>query len=165
VKSNWMFSTTIAAVLLIGTIVGVTNASGQETSSNLLSGAKLWLTAMDKDKDGTVSKEEFTAYMEAQFDKADADHDGTLDRNELEQLRKSFGITTASTQKTSSSTSSGPRLSMTALDKDNDGTASKEEFTAYMRAQFDKADADHDGTLDIKESEQLRKSLGISAKR
>jgi Ca2+-binding EF-hand superfamily protein len=30
--------------------------------------------------------------MEAQFDKADTDHDGTLDRNEVEQLRKNLGI-------------------------------------------------------------------------
>ena len=50
------------------------------------------MTALDKDNDGTVSKQEFIAYMEAQFDKADADHDGTLDRNELEQLRKKLGI-------------------------------------------------------------------------
>jgi len=144
--------------------VGVTNASGQKSSSNQ-SGTKLWLTAMDRDKDGTVSKEEFTAYMQAQFDKADTDNDGTLDRNELGQLQKILGLPTASTQKTSSSTSSGPRLSMTALDKDNDGTVSKQEFIAYMEAQFDKADADHDGTLDRNELEQLRKSLGISAKR
>jgi Ca2+-binding EF-hand superfamily protein len=30
--------------------------------------------------------------MEAQFDKADVDHDGSLDRKELEQLRKNLGI-------------------------------------------------------------------------
>lgn len=143
--------------------MNVTNASGKKSSGNQ-SGTKLWLTAMDKDKDGTVSKEEFTAYMQAQFDKADPDNDGTLDRNELGQLQKILGLPTASTQKTSSSTSSEPRLSMTALDKDNDGTVSKQEFIAYMQAKFDKADADHDGTLDRNELEQLRKSLGISAK-
>jgi Ca2+-binding EF-hand superfamily protein len=91
VKTNPMFAWTVAAVLLMGTIAGISTASGQKTSSSS-SGGKLWLTAMDKDNDGTVSKEEFTAYMEAQFDKADTDHDGTLDTKELEQLRKNLGI-------------------------------------------------------------------------
>jgi hypothetical protein len=49
---------------------------------------------MDTEHDGSVSKQEFTAYMEAQFDKADADHDGTLDGKELEQLRKNLAIAT-----------------------------------------------------------------------
>jgi Ca2+-binding EF-hand superfamily protein len=87
-----MFSSIFAAVLLIGTIVGITAASGQKASTN--SGVKLWMTAMDKDRDGTVSKEEFLTYMEAQFEKADSDHDGTLDAKELEQLRKNLGMAT-----------------------------------------------------------------------
>jgi Ca2+-binding EF-hand superfamily protein len=91
VKTNSIFAWPIAVVLLLGMIAGITIASGQKTSSNS-SGAKLWMAAMDQDRDGTVSKQEFTAYMEAQFDKADADHDGTLDRNEVEQLRKNLGI-------------------------------------------------------------------------
>jgi hypothetical protein len=89
-KTNRLFALAIGAILLIGTIAGMTSASAQKTSNS--STAKLWLTAMDKDNDGTVSKEEFTAYMQAQFDKADVDHDGTLDKNELEQLRKNLGI-------------------------------------------------------------------------
>jgi hypothetical protein len=93
-KRNRMFAWTIGAILLIGTIAGITSASGQKTAVTP-SGAKLWLTAMDTDHDGTVSKEEFTTYMQAQFDKADTDHDGTLDRNELEQLRKNLGIAPA----------------------------------------------------------------------
>jgi hypothetical protein len=91
-KTNRLFALAIGAILLIGTIAGITSASAQKTSNS--STAKLWLTAMDKDNDGTVSKEEFTAYMQAQFDKADTDHDGTLDRTELEQLRKNLGIAT-----------------------------------------------------------------------
>jgi Ca2+-binding EF-hand superfamily protein len=91
VKTNRMFAWTVGAVLLLGTLSGIVTASGQKASSSP-SGAKLWMTAMDTDKDGTISKEEFTTYMEAQFDKADADHDGTLDRNEVEQLRKNLGI-------------------------------------------------------------------------
>jgi len=92
-RTGSMVAWTIVVVLLIGMIVGITDASGQKSSGNP-SGAKLWLAAMDTDHDGTVSKQEFTAYMEAQFDKADADHDGTLDRNELELLRKNLGIPT-----------------------------------------------------------------------
>jgi len=73
------------------------------------------------------------------------------------------GIATASGQKTSG-TSSGPKLSMAAMDTDHDGTVSKQEFMTYMEAQFDKADADHDGTLDANELEQLRKNLAIATK-
>jgi Ca2+-binding EF-hand superfamily protein len=50
------------------------------------------------------------------------------------------------------------------MDTDNDGTVSKQEFTAYMNAQFDKAHVDHDGTLDAKELDQLRKNLAIATR-
>jgi hypothetical protein len=90
-RANWMFAWAIGGVLLAGTVVGVSTASGQKTANNL-SGGKQWLAAMDVDHDGSVSKQEFTAYMDTQFDKADADHDGTLDAKELEQLRKNLAI-------------------------------------------------------------------------
>jgi Ca2+-binding EF-hand superfamily protein len=93
VRTNSIFVWTIRAILLAGTIVGVMTAAGQKTAGNS-PGGKQWLAAMDTDHDGSVSKQEFTAYMEAQFDKADADHDGTLDANELDQLRKNLSITT-----------------------------------------------------------------------
>ena len=89
-KTNWMFAWIIGAVLLVGTILDITSASAQKSSG--MSGAKQWLAAMDPDHDGTVSKQEFTAYMEAQFDKADADHDGTLDEKELGQLRTNLEL-------------------------------------------------------------------------
>jgi hypothetical protein len=93
VKTNWMIAWAVGAVLLVGTIAGVATAAGQKTAVGA-SGGKLWLAAMDVDQDGTVSKQEFTTYMQAQFDKADADHDGTLDANELEQLRKNLAMAT-----------------------------------------------------------------------
>jgi hypothetical protein len=59
-----MFGWTIGVVLLAGTIAGVMTAAAQKTAANPSAG-KQWLAAMDTDKDGTVSKQEFRAYMEA----------------------------------------------------------------------------------------------------
>ena len=92
-KTNRMFAWGIGAVLVAGTIAGVTTASGQKAADNS-SGGKLRLTVMDTDHDGTVSKEEFMIYMEAQFEKADSDHDGSLDAKEFEQLRKNLATAT-----------------------------------------------------------------------
>jgi hypothetical protein len=93
VRNNLKIMAAIGGVLLIGTIVGIATASGQKAAGSS-SGGKQWLAVMDTDHDGTVSKQEFTAYMNAQFDKADADHDGTLDAKELQTLRKNLAIAT-----------------------------------------------------------------------
>jgi hypothetical protein len=45
--------------------------------------AKEWAAA-DPDNDKTISKDEFLAYVEALFKKADPDSDGTLDAKELQ---------------------------------------------------------------------------------
>jgi Ca2+-binding EF-hand superfamily protein len=78
-------------------------------------------------------------------------------------LAMMLAITTASGQKTSSHLPA-PKLSLSSLDTDQDGTVSKQEFMVYMDAQFDKADTDHDGTLDKTELEQLRKNLATATK-
>jgi Ca2+-binding EF-hand superfamily protein len=163
VKTNGIFAWIIGFVLIIGAFASITTASGQQAAMGT-SGAKLWMSAMDKDNDGSVSKQEFLTYMETQFDKADVDHDGTLDKNDIVQLRKNWGIASTDSGKNTSANPPGAKLSLTAMDKDHDGTVSKQEFTAYMEAQFDKADTDHDGTVDRNEMEQLRKNLGFATK-
>ncbi len=45
--------------------------------------AKRLLLLMDTDQNGKVSKAEFMAYMEAEFDRLDVNHDGALDVKEL----------------------------------------------------------------------------------
>ena len=47
------------------------------------------LVLMDKDKSGKVSREEFLAFMAAEFDRLDVNKDGELDVNELVQLKVS----------------------------------------------------------------------------
>jgi hypothetical protein len=50
--------------------------------------AKQLLLLMDADKNGKVSRAEFMAFMSAEFDSLDVNHDGELDVKELTQ----FGI-------------------------------------------------------------------------
>lgn len=83
----------LGALLLVWTSANMHTASAQNSSSNQ-SGGKIWLSVMDKDSDGTVSKQEFLSYMDAQFEKVDSDHDGLLDAKELDQLRKNLAIAT-----------------------------------------------------------------------
>jgi hypothetical protein len=49
--------------------------------------AKELLLMMDTDKSGKVSKQEWMKFMEAEFDRLDADHKGQLDVKELTQSR------------------------------------------------------------------------------
>ena len=49
--------------------------------------AKQLLLAMDTDKSGTVSKQEWMKFMEAEFDRLDTDHKGQLDIKELTESR------------------------------------------------------------------------------
>jgi len=49
--------------------------------------AKQLLLAMDTDKNGRISKEEWMKFMEAEFDRLDTDHNGELDVKELTQSR------------------------------------------------------------------------------
>jgi hypothetical protein len=48
---------------------------------------KKLLLLMDTDKNGKVSKKEFMAFMEKEFDRLDTNHDGELDVKELSKLR------------------------------------------------------------------------------
>ena len=72
-------------------VVSSTPASEKtETDKNLAAAteaAKQLLLAMDTNKSGKVSKEEWMKFMEAEFDRLDTDHRGQLDVKELTQSR------------------------------------------------------------------------------
>jgi len=46
--------------------------------------------AADTDGDGTITRDEFTAFHQKVFDKMDIDSDGTITRDEQEQRRKEW---------------------------------------------------------------------------
>jgi Ca2+-binding EF-hand superfamily protein len=85
----------------------------------------------DTDNDGTVGIDEAKKAASALFDKLDTDKDGTLDFKELNGrlTHKEF----------------------TAVDPDNDGTLSKDEYLAAVEKRFKAADPDNDGTVSAAE--------------
>lgn len=54
--------------------------------------AKRMLLLMDRDRNGKVSKEEYMAFMEAEFERMDVNKDGELDVKELTQFHVHGGV-------------------------------------------------------------------------
>ena len=84
-------------VLLIAGVMFGSNQGGQDSSKQqaqrerkLAAGereAKRLLLLMDRDKNGKVSKLEFTTFMQEEFERLDVNKDGELDVKELTQSR------------------------------------------------------------------------------
>ncbi len=54
--------------------------------------AKQMLVLMDRDKNGKVSRQEFMAFMETEFERMDVNKDGALDVKELTQFHVHGGV-------------------------------------------------------------------------
>jgi len=89
------------------------------------------LSALDPDKDGTVSLDEAKAAADKKFDALDTDHEGTL------TLTGTKGAFLKST--------------FANADPDKDGTIDKAEWEAQVEQRFKAADASRDGKLDAQE--------------
>jgi Ca2+-binding EF-hand superfamily protein len=71
------------------------------------------------------------------------------------------GVAVHGQQKVSPAEEQAGKEWLAAMNKDNDATVDKKEFLDYMGKEFDLADADHDGTLDVHELGALRAKLSI----
>ncbi len=84
----------VAAVMLaagpwVGSALAVIDPPSPVSLARGEKEAKRLLAIMDKDKNGKVSKQEFMAFMEAEFDRLDKDKSGELDLKELDTPRYS----------------------------------------------------------------------------
>ena len=108
----------------------------------------LAMPALAQMPSGPISRADYMARGKAQFDAADANHDGVLTKEEL------TAVMTAQM-------GGAPSQQMIdtifgAMDTDHDGKVAAAEAEKLRGDRFDKADANHDGTLSSEEMEAAR---------
>ena len=104
---------------------------------------KVTFAEADKDKDGTLDREEAKLVCKENFDVMDGDKDGTLTEKELNACGQGGHNEHDKLHEKRSKQFAG-------ADKDNDGTLTKEEAKKLKKVyqNFDAIDADKDGTVD-----------------
>lgn len=98
----------------------------------------------DADKDGTLDKEEAKTVCTRKFEEMDTDHDGTVSKDELNACRR------GKHDKKSQMMHDKRTKEFSGADTDNDGTLTREEARKLpnVSKNFDAIDADKDGTVD-----------------
>jgi Ca2+-binding EF-hand superfamily protein len=96
------------------------------------------LKAMDADKDGAITLEEFLARRDPAFARFDKNKDGVADRAEFDAAAKE-------------STDYWTRRFLKRFDADRDGKVSKDEFSRHTRERFAWRDLDDDGRIGLED--------------
>ncbi|HLJ95749.1 MAG TPA: EF-hand domain-containing protein [Gemmataceae bacterium] len=115
-----------------------------------------FIRRFDKNKDGFLSKDELPPFLAAIFERADANGDGKLDRNELAALqgllRRRFAQPAARP-----ASALDPMVErqvdnfLARMDSNKDGKISRAEAKNRLAASFDVLDTNKDGFLDRNE--------------
>ena len=107
----------------------------------------MMLNQMDTDKDGRISKAEATGRLKENFDRADINKDGYLDKDELRKL-----AVVMLANRGGDAGGPGAGNDFDAMDKNADGRLSREELKGTRFAdKFDEIDTNKDGEIDHKE--------------
>jgi Ca2+-binding EF-hand superfamily protein len=110
------------------------------------------LKALDKDNDATVDLNEAKLAANAYFTSLDADNDGTLTLQEFQApLRSALARANPQSRPGLERALAAREATFKAMDKDHDGSVSKDEYLAEVEARFKRTDSDHEGTLSLKE--------------
>jgi len=136
------FIALVGMSFVVGTVstaafAAVSKRAGTEIRSDV---AQL-LRAMDKDMNGTVSKDEFLQFMGQMFDRFDVNRSNQLEPTELKNV--AFGA--------DKRTVAEARRLLRVVDKDMNGTVSRDEFLQFMGRAFDRLDTNRNGQLEANE--------------
>ena len=134
-------------------------APQSETRATFTQNVDQAFASADANKDGFVTKDEIqalqtkqlqamkareTAQISEQFKKLDTNHDNQLSLAEFSAAAEPLPA-------------AAPDAPIAKLDTNKDGKISRDEYRAPKLADFDKADANHDGTLTVAE---LKAAMG-----
>jgi Ca2+-binding EF-hand superfamily protein len=139
----------VAMSFVVGTVSTAALAASKRTDAAAESDVRNLLLLMDKDKNGTVSKEEFLQYLSQAFDRLDVNKSGQLERNELTRAKFSFS------KRTRAATATDVRQLVRMMDTDKNGTVSKDEFMQFMSQTFDRLDVNTSGQLERDEMRRM----------
>jgi len=120
-------------------------ASGADAASRTPGAA---LDKADANHDGYVTRDEFRASRAAQFQRLDRNDDGVVTLSEFPRLAKS-----------NRPKAQALKTVITHADRDGDGRVTRTEFVDGPAPLFDRADRDHDGRLSRDEVAAVRDQL------
>jgi Ca2+-binding EF-hand superfamily protein len=133
-------------LLTLSLYVGLTLTSGAFAADATNDPVAAKIKAMDTNGDGMVSASEHAVYAQARFDAMDANHDGQVTAAEMDAARMAkLKIKTAATLQPASVTI------IKAMDINNDGMVSAEEYAKAAEKDFNAMDTNHDGQLSADE--------------
>ncbi len=131
-----------------------------------------FIKRFDKNKDGSLQKDELPPRLAELFDRADANGDGKLDKEEvtrmLEVLRQRLGADGKGKGKGKNKQkgdAKGPledrvNLLLERMDTNKDGKISRDEAKGPLAKGFDRLDTNGDGYLDRAELRRAAEKLG-----
>jgi Ca2+-binding EF-hand superfamily protein len=149
----------IAAGVLIAS-AAASQAPKQVSKTDFTKNLDARFAAIDTNKDGQLSKAEIAAAeakalqraqaaeqqrLEAEFRKLDTNHDNQLSLAEFKAAMPAPRL------------AESPDQMLAALDTNKDGKISAAEYRAPKLANFDRADANHDGILTAQEAAAARR--------
>ncbi len=145
----------LTSVLLASLLMsaGVALADHHEMGEHCTKHSKVSFEKADKDKDGTLDREEAKLVCDHDFDSMDTDKDGTISKAELDACGMSPEHAKMHQKRDQE---------FASADKDNDGTLDKQEAKKLKNVykNFDAIDGDKDGTVSRDEVHQYMHQHG-----
>ena len=127
--------------LVAGTVSTAAFVVSKRGNTEIRSDVVQLLRAMDRDMNGTVSKNEFLEFMGEMFDRYDSNRSSQLEPTELRNV--AFGA--------DKRTVAEARRLLRVVDKDINGTVSRDEYLQFMGRAFDRLDTNKNGQLEPNE--------------